>query len=57
MPNGKNNNTFTSQHHAYWGGHTNPEITKEIIRAIPKTDLHCRLGIHSVHIANTHEGI
>jgi len=29
--------------HAYWDGHQNPLITKEILRAIPKTDLNCRL--------------
>lgn len=27
----------------YWGNYQNPPITKEIIRAIPKTDLHCNL--------------
>eukprot|EP01119_Soliformovum_irregulare_P011081 TRINITY_DN2753_c0_g1_i1.p1 TRINITY_DN2753_c0_g1~~TRINITY_DN2753_c0_g1_i1.p1 ORF type:complete len:722 (+),score=251.54 TRINITY_DN2753_c0_g1_i1:20-2185(+) len=27
----------------YWGGHDNPKITKEIIRLLPKSDLHCRL--------------
>jgi adenosine deaminase len=29
--------------HGYWGGHTNPEITLDVVRQIPKADLHCRL--------------
>jgi adenosine deaminase len=27
----------------YWGNHRNPPITREILRALPKADLHCRL--------------
>eukprot|EP01112_Ceratiomyxa_fruticulosa_P016878 TRINITY_DN515_c0_g6_i2.p1 TRINITY_DN515_c0_g6~~TRINITY_DN515_c0_g6_i2.p1 ORF type:complete len:791 (+),score=159.06 TRINITY_DN515_c0_g6_i2:740-3112(+) len=27
----------------YWGGHTSPTITRDMIRALPKADLHCRL--------------
>lgn len=29
----------------YWEGFTNPPITKEIVRLIPKADLNCRLGL------------
>ena len=31
-----------SKSHAFWG-YSNPEITKDIIQGLPKTDLHCRI--------------
>ena len=27
----------------YWGNHRNPAITAELLRTLPKADLHCRL--------------
>jgi adenosine deaminase len=37
------NEVLSPEKRPYWRSHVNPDITEEIVRALPKTDLHCNL--------------